>query len=102
MGFGKLIKSLFSGSSSAAGGPIAPSDPIEYKGLSIEAAPIDEGGKFRTAGYISGELDGETKRVQFIRADINSDRQTAIDHSISKARQIIDERGDKLLERSNL
>ncbi len=102
MGFGKLIKSLFSGSSSAVGAPIAPSEPIEYKDLTIEAAPIDEGGKYRTAGYISGELDGETKRVQFIRADINSDRQTAIDHSISKARQIIDERGNKLLERSNL
>ena len=58
MGFGKLIKSLFSGSSGAAGAAIKPSEPIEYKGLMIEAAPIDEDGKFRTAGYISGELDG--------------------------------------------
>jgi len=98
MGFGKLIKSLFVGSSAAD----EPSEPVEYKGLTIEAAPINEEGKYRTAGYISGEIEGEIKRVQFIRADINSDRQTAIDHSISKARQIIDERGPKLLERSNL
>lgn len=99
MGFGKLIKSLFVGSS-AADNEVA--DPVEYKGLTIEAAPINEDGKFRTAGYISGELDGEAKRVQFIRADINSDRQAAIDHSVSKAQQIIDEQGPKLLERSNL
>ena len=98
MGFGKLIKSLLLGSSTTD----EPSEPVEYKGLTIEAAPINEDGKFRTAGYISGELDGEIKRVQFIRADTNSDKQTAIDHSISKARQIIDERGPGLLERSNL
>lgn len=98
MGFGKLIKSLFAGSSAAD----KPTEPVEYKGLSIEAAPLNEDGKYRTAGYISGEIDGEIKRVQFIRADTNSDRQTAIDHSISKAQQIIDERGPELLERSNL
>jgi hypothetical protein len=98
MGFGKLIKSLLVGSSAAD----EPSEPVEYKGLTIEAAPINEEGKYRTAGYISGEIEGEIKRVQFIRADINSDRQTAIDHSISKAQQIIDERGPELLERSNL
>ncbi|MCP4186119.1 MAG: hypothetical protein GY763_00810 [Gammaproteobacteria bacterium] len=36
-------------------------------------------------GFISGDLDGETKRVQFIRADQNTDYQSGIDHSISKA-----------------
>ncbi len=99
MGFGKLIKSFLGGSSASEE---KPSDPVEYKGLMIEAAPIKEEGKFRTAGYISGELDGEIKRVQFIRADIHSDRQIAIDHSISKAQQIINEQGAKLLKRSNL
>ncbi len=99
MGFGKLIKSFLGGSSASVD---QPSDPVEYKGLTIEAAPINEEGKFRTAGYISGELNGEIKRLHFIRADIHSDRQTAIDHSISKAQQIIEEQGAKLLERSHL
>ena len=54
MGFGKLIKSLFVSSST----PDEPAEPIEYMGLTIEAAPINEDGKFRTAGYISGEIDG--------------------------------------------
>ncbi len=79
-----------------------PEEPITYKGFTIEAMPLDEDGKYRTAGYIGGELDGETKRVQFIRADQNADRQSAIDHSISKAQQIIDEQGKSLLKKNLL
>jgi hypothetical protein len=99
MGFGKFIKSLLAGS---AANDNQVSEPVDYGGLMIEAAPLNEDGKYRTAGYISGELNGETKRVQFIRADIHADIQTAIDHSISKGQQIIDEQGPSLLERSNL
>ena len=99
MGLGKIFKNLLLGSSAATD---EPAEPVVYKGLTIEPEPIAEDGKFRTAGYISGELNGEPKRVKFIRADINSDRQTAVDHSISKAQQIIDEQGQKLLERSHL
>ncbi|MCP4236216.1 MAG: hypothetical protein GY770_22000 [Aestuariibacter sp.] len=77
-------------------------EPITYKGFSIEAMPLDEGGKFRTAGYISGELDGEIKRIQFIRADQNASHKAAVDHSVAKAQQIIDEKGKRLLERDLL
>ena len=70
--------------------------------FTIEAAPIDEDGKFRTARFISGELDGEIKRIRYIRADQNTSRDTAIEHSISKAQQIIDEQGAKLLEKTHL
>ena len=77
-------------------------EPIDYKGFKIEAMPLDEDGKYRTAGYISGELDGESKRIQFIRADQNADRQMAVDHSIAKAQQIINEQGAKLLEKTLL
>ena len=100
MGIGNFFKSIFGGA--ASGFTEESSIPVEYKAFLIEAAPIDEGGKYRTAGYISGELDGEIRRVRFIRADENSDRQSAIDHSLSKARQIIDEQGVKLLEKSQL
>ncbi|MDH3390101.1 MAG: HlyU family transcriptional regulator, partial [Gammaproteobacteria bacterium] len=70
--------------------------------FAIEAAPINEDGKYRTAGYISGEAGGEIKRLQFIRADQNADLQAAIDHSVAKARQIIDEQGAGLLTRDHL
>lgn len=75
---------------------------MQYRGYTIEAEPIYEGGQFRTAGFISREENGETRRVQFIRADQHSDVQSAIDHSLSKGRQIIDEQGEDLLTRSRL
>jgi len=100
MALGSFLKSLFVGKTGT--GQTKPSEPIDYKEFTIEAAPINEDGKYRTAGYISGEVDGESKRIQFIRADQNADLQLAIDHSISKARQIIDEQGTKLLDKTHL
>jgi hypothetical protein len=100
MALGKFFKSLLGGA--AGGGQPEPSEPVAYKGFSIEAAPVNEDGKFRTAGFISGELDGETKRIRFIRADQTADHGSAVDHSISKARQIIDEQGKSLLKKSQL
>jgi hypothetical protein len=100
MGLGKIFKSLLGGA--AGGGQPEPSEPIEYKGFTIEAAPINEDGKYRTAGFISGDLDGETRRVQFIRADQSADLGMAVKHSVSKAQQIIDEQGKALLTRTQL
>lgn len=102
MALGNLFKSIFGAAARIASPTEELVEPVAYKSFSIEAAPINEDGRYRTAGYISGELDGETKRVQFIRADENTSRQAAIDHSISKARQIIDEQGAKLLEKTLL
>lgn len=99
MSLGKFFKSLLG--AGAVSQP-EPSDPIDYKGFKIEAAPINEDGKYRSSGFISGELDGEVKRVRFIRADQNADLQAAVDHSLAKARQIIDEQGQGLLQKSHL
>ena len=97
MSLGKLFKSLMGGNTRDQ-----PPETITYKGFTVEAAPIQESSGYRTAGFIIGEHDGEEKRVQFIRADQHSDKQQAVDHAFSKARQIIDEQGSKLLTRSNL
>ena len=99
MALGKLFKSLLGGGGTAQPEATA---PVDYKGFAIEAAPINEDGKYRSAGFISGELDGEKKRIQFIRADQNNYLQSAIDHSLLKARQIIDEQGKQLLTKSHL
>ena len=100
MTLGSFLESLFTGKVGTT--QAEPSEPIDYEGFAIEAAPINEDGKYRTAGYISGEVNGETRRIRFIRADQNADLQLAIDHSISKARQIIDEQGTKLLDKTHL
>lgn len=102
MALSKLFKSIFGSVSKLSEPTEILCDAIDYEGFTIEAAPIDEGGKYRTAGYISGEFEGEIKRIRFIRADENSDEQLAIEHSTAKARQIIDEQGKKLLERTQL
>ena len=99
MGLGKIFKSLLFG---AGGGQPEPSEPVTYKGFSIEPAPIHEDGKYRTAGFISGEIDGETRRVRFIRADQSADPGAAASHAISKAQQIIDEQGQGLLRKNQL
>jgi len=99
MALGKFFKSVL-------GGDRAPqqhvSDPVEHKGLKIEAAPLEEDGKYRTAGFISGEVDGEMKRIQFIRADQHADLQAAVDHALAKGRQIIEEQGKSLLQKDRL
>ena len=99
MGLGKFFKSLFS---DPGGEQPQASEPVDYKGFSIEAAPIHEDGKYRTAGFISAEVDGEVKRIRFIRADQSADQGSAINHAISKAQQIIDEQGESLLNKSQL
>jgi hypothetical protein len=99
MAIGKLFKSLLGG---AGSNPHPAADPVDYQGFTIEPEPIDEDGKFRTAGYISGERDGETRRIRFIRADQSTSLEAAVDHSIAKARQIIDEQGKSLLDKSHL
>ena len=102
MAIGNFFKSLFSGESKPSEPKEILAEAFNYEGFTVDPAPIDEGGKYRTAGYISGEYEGEVKRIRFIRADENSDQQLAIDHSTAKAKQIIDEQGKRLLERTNL
>ena len=98
MALGKLFKSLLGGSPAET--PAA--DPVEYKGLTIEAAPINEDGKYRVAGFISGELNGEIKRVQFIRADQCNSLDEAVAQAITKGQIIINEQGQSLLEKTHL
>jgi len=98
MGLANLFKSLFgSGGNGTVRGKAA--DPIEYKGFTIIAEPMNEGGQFRTAGKIVKAIDGESHETRFIRADNNGDFQSSVDHCHYKAKQIIDEQGDALMER---
>jgi len=93
--FKKLFQSLKGGSSEKADTTIA-TDPVTYKDVTILATPLSEGGQFKTAGTISKLVDGVEKKTQFIRADNHSSAEAAIDHSINKAKQIVDEQGSSL------
>lgn len=93
-----VLKKIFGGSSDPQGAATPSADAIEYKQFSILPTPIKEGGQFRTAGTITLEQDGESKHSKFIRADNHSTIDAATEHSINKAKQIIDERGESLLQ----
>lgn len=99
MALKNLFKSLFGGNA----GPRQP-DPEEnqqYKDFTISPTPIAEGSQYRTAGTISKQFDGELKSAQFVRADNHSSREMAVEHSITKAKQIVDERGDSVFTNSH-
>ncbi len=101
MGLGTLLGKILGGGEKKPAAP-EPAESTDYKGFTITAAPIKEGGQFRTAGTIAKEIDGELRSAQFIRADNHSDRQAAISHSERKAQQIVDEQGEKMFERAHI
>ena len=101
MGMGTLLGRIFGGGDKASA-TATPEEPVEYKGYMITAAPINEGGQFRTAGKIAKVIGEQERSVQFIRADNHSDRQSAVTHSERKAQQIVDEQGDRIFERENI
>ncbi|MCX8997847.1 HlyU family transcriptional regulator [Rhizobiaceae bacterium BDR2-2] len=85
--FSKLL-SVFSGGSAPAA-PAKEREPREHEGLRVFATPIREGSQFRLAGRIEKDVDGETLRRDFIRADIFTSEDDAVEFTFRKAEQII-------------
>ena len=82
--------SLFSRLFGGAKDPLP--EPETYEGFTITPTPIKEGQRFRLSARI--EKDGRTHTL--IRADVVEDIDTANTISTAKARQMIDEQGDRL------
>ena len=68
----------------------------DYKGFLIRAAPFKADGQYQTCAILTKEIDGETKEHRLIRADRFASPDDAVDVSFRKARQMIDEQGDRL------
>lgn len=75
-----------------------PSDPVEYKGFVIQAAPYKNNGHYQTAGVIAREIDGVRKEHRFIRADSYAAYDDAVTFTLNKARQIIDLQGERIFD----
>jgi hypothetical protein len=71
---------------------------IEYNGYRIRPTPFSRLGQYQTAGLIEKEIGGEAKQYPFVRAETHSSHEEAIAFSIAKARQIIDEQGDRIFD----
>jgi hypothetical protein len=87
-------KSLFGGGSSESA--VKESAPVEYNGFTIRAAPYKAEGQYQTAGTITKEIGGVVKEHKFIRADRHAGYDDAVEFSISKARQIVDQVGERM------
>lgn len=87
-------KSLFGGGSSDSAAKA--SEPVDYNGFTIRAAPYKSEGQYQTAGIISKEVGGVAKEHKFIRADRHASYDDAVEFSLSKARQIVDQQGERI------
>lgn len=89
-----LFSRLFGG-----GGSKEPSaETLEYNGFHITPEPIAEDGQYRLAARIVGEVGGETKEHRLIRADVMRDRDEAVEAAVRKAKQLIDQQGERLFD----
>jgi hypothetical protein len=95
MSFLKKLFGLGGGDDTAA-----PSSAREdYKGYAIVAAPYPAEGQYQVAGLITKDVDGVHKEHKFVRADRFASKDEATSFSLVKARQIIDQNGDRVFER---
>ena len=89
---------LFGGGGAKAAKSEKVSDPVEYKGFVICAAPYKNNGHYQTAGVIARDVDGVKKEHRFIRADAYASYDDAVTFTLNKARQIIDLQGERLFD----
>ena len=93
-----FLKSLFGRKDAKPATPAGPLKSVEYKGFTIHATPFPEGGQQQLSGVIEKEIEGEVKSHRFIRADRFPGADEAADFAIVKARQLIDEQGERLFK----
>lgn len=71
---------------------------VEYEGFTIRASFRRNGPQWMTSGVITKEFADGVKEHRFIRADMHAAKESAEEFSITKAKQIIDEQGDRMFE----
>ena len=91
-----FLKKLFGLGSSGSDSAAAPAKSVEYQGFTIRAEPYQSEGQYQTAGTIAKEVEGGRKEHKFIRADRHASYDDAVEFSLGKARQIVDQQGDRM------
>jgi len=79
----------------------ATAEATEYKGFSIVPTPRRESSGWLTAGTITKAFPDGAKEHKFVRADTYANRDDAIAFCVTKAKQIIDEQGDRMFTPSS-
>lgn len=73
-----------------------PAQGEDYKGFRITPVAMRDGGQFRVAARIEKTFGDTTRRHELIRADTLASADEAATIALAKARQVIDEQGDRL------
>lgn len=97
-----IFRTIWSRLAGGGRGPAADAprlDTVEYKGYRIRPAPYRSRGQYQTAGVIEKEFPDGVKTHEFIRAETHAGLDAAAAFAIAKAKQIIDQQGDRLFER---
>ena len=92
------ILSIFTGGASQAGteksgGSTVNVEPQVHAGCTIYATPQREGNQFRLMGRIEKDVNGEILVRNFIRADVFTTSDDAVESTFRKGQQIIDQNG---------
>ncbi len=91
-----LFSKFFGGGGGSSGGGAREGDEVDYQGFKITPAAQPQNGQWLTAGVIRKEIGGEVKEHRFLRADTHASAEAANDFAVIKARQIIDEQGERI------
>jgi hypothetical protein len=90
-----FLKKLFGGGSAPkADAALAATET--HNGFTLHATPYQEQGQWQMCGVIEKEIAGEMKSHRFVRADRFASKEDAAQFTMSKARQIVDQMGDKV------
>lgn len=85
-----LLSRLFGGGSKPE------PQPELYKDVRIFPEPIKEGAEYRLAARLEKDFGDTVKTHQLIRADCFSSLEKAQEGALLKARQVIDQQGDRI------
>jgi hypothetical protein len=91
-----FLKRLFGSGKAADASEPAVAGQLEHKGFLVRATPYKADGQYQTCGVISKEVDGVTKEHRFIRADRFASLDDAVDISLKKGQQLVDEQGERM------
>jgi hypothetical protein len=90
-----FFKRLFGSRSAGVTASFAP-ETQDYKDHTIFAEPVKDNGQWRLAGRVTKTIDGEMKEHKFVRADVFSSREDAVNFAFKKGELIVDQLGKTL------
>ena len=91
-----FLKRLFGGGGSDETPSQKPAKQVEHNGFTVAATPFKSEGQYQTCGVVSKEIGGVVKEHKFIRADRFAGLDDAVEVSLRKGVQLVDEQGDRL------